>query len=284
MTSRPTLLLAAALVVAASALGAAHQVPRVFGRILPRELGSIQLAAYRDTIPGTLVVFEMVPVPAGLVTAVDSEGHQAVEVGPFWIGRTEVTWDEFDVYALGLDTPASTGGADATARPSRPYGAPDRGFGHAGYPAISITRHAAEAYCAWLSARTGHTYRLPTDAEWSRAAQAGLPAPDVLDRTRLDALAWLRTNAAGTTHPVASKEPDALGLHDLLGNAAEWVVLADGSALVRGGSYRDPPERVGPDARTRQTDSWNESDPQIPKSQWWLSDGPFVGFRIVRVP
>jgi len=264
---------------AVSALDAAH------GTLLTRLPGQgAQLTAYRDSIPGTLVVFEMVPVPAGSVSLVGSEERQTVAVDPFWIGRTEVTWDEFDVFALQLDKPASGAEADATARPSRPYGAPDRGFGHTGYPAISITRHAAEAYCAWLSAKTGRTYRLPTDAEWSRAASLGLPTADPLAPARLDALAWFRTNAGGATHAVASKEPDALGLHDLLGNAAEWVVLADGSAVVRGGSYRDPVERVRPDARARQSGSWNESDPQIPKSRWWLSDAPFVGFRIVRVP
>ena len=281
MTGRPTIILAAALVAGAPALDAA---PRATGQAHGAGSSSTQLAAYRDTIEGTLVVFEMVPVPPGSVAVVGPEGRQTVEVGPFWIGRTEVTWDEFDVFALQLDTPASGVGADATARPSKPYGAPDRGYGHTGYPAISVTRHAAEAYCAWLSAKTGRRYRLPTDVEWSRAATVALPARDAPDHARLDGLAWLRTNAGGATHPVGSKEPDALGLHDLLGNAAEWVVLADGSAVVRGGSYRDPPERVRPDARARQTDSWNESDPQIPKSRWWLSDGPFVGFRIVRVP
>jgi len=242
-----------------------------------------QLGPYRDSIPGTLVVFDMVPVPAGRVTIADTPGDQAVDVGPFWIGRTEVTWDEYDVFALRLDVASGEAGVDATARPSKPYGAPDRGFGHAGFPAISVTRHAAEAYCAWLSAKTGRRYRLPTDAEWSRAASLALGAT-TLDSDRLDSLAWLRPNAGGATHPVRAKGPDGLGLHDLLGNAAEWVVLSDGSAVLRGGSFRDPAERVQADARSRQAESWNESDPQIPKSRWWLSDGPFAGFRIVRVP
>jgi formylglycine-generating enzyme required for sulfatase activity len=241
-----------------------------------------QLAGYRDSIPGTLVVFDMVPVPAGRSAIETPAGAEDVAVGPFWMGRTEVTWDEYDVYALRLDTRA-TGEADATARPSRPYGAPDHGFGHAGYPAISITRQAAEAYCRWLSAKTGRTYRLPTDAEWSHVARLAFDSPAVA-RDRLDAVAWHGENAAGRTRPVGSKAPDGLGLHDVLGNAAEWVVLPDGSAAVRGGSFRDPPNRVGPAARAQQSGAWNESDPQIPKSQWWLSDGPFVGFRIVRVP
>ena len=51
--------------------------------------------------------------------------------------------------------------------------------------------------------------------------------------------------------------------------------------MTRGGSFRDPLERTGPAARAEQDSSWNERDPQLPKSNWWLSDGPFVGFRVV---
>jgi formylglycine-generating enzyme required for sulfatase activity len=97
-------------------------------------------------------------------------------------------------------------------------------------------------------------------------------------------IAWHAGNAGRRTHAVASREPDALGLFDLFGNAAEWVTTADGGHVTRGGSFRDPPERVGPHARAAQDATWTERDPQMPKSTWWLSDGPFVGFRIVREP
>ncbi|MBI1967155.1 MAG: SUMF1/EgtB/PvdO family nonheme iron enzyme [Gemmatimonadetes bacterium] len=244
-----------------------------------------RLAPYRDSIPGTLARFELVPVPGGRVAIETPDGPRTVVVGPFWIGRTEVTWDEYDVFALRFDLTAAERGAgvDATARPSRPYGAPDRGFGHRGYPAIGMTYAAAEAYCAWLSAKTGTTYRLPTDAEWTRAVEAGL-GPEEVTPDRLDSLSWHAGNTAGKSHPVATKRPDALGLHDLLGNAAEWVTGPDGRPVVRGGSWADPPGRVGPRARAAQMSDWNETDPQFPKSHWWLSDAPFVGFRIVRQP
>jgi formylglycine-generating enzyme required for sulfatase activity len=235
--------------------------------------------AYRESIPGTLVAFEMVPVPGGTVTI---EG-KPVTVEPFDIGRTEVTWDMYDVFALGLDEPKGQASADATARPSQPYGAPDYGWGHAGFAAISIAHPAAEAFCAWLSTKTGKTYRLPTEAEWAHAAalaagSAALPAD------RRDALAWHRDNSGGKANPVGKKQPDVLGLFDLFGNAAEWVTTGAGASVTRGGSFRDPPERVGPEARAVQNESWNERDPQLPKSRWWLSDGPFVGFRVVRTP
>jgi formylglycine-generating enzyme required for sulfatase activity len=229
---------------------------------------------YSETLAGTVVKFEMVPVPAGTVT-VDGK---PLEVDSFLIGRTEVTWDMYDLYALRLDE-KTVGGADATSRPSRPYGAPDYNWGHAGYPVISVTRHAAEEFCRWLSARTGKTYRLPTEAEWLRAAELAA-GPGSSPQSR-DPLTWHRGNANGTTHPVGARKADALGLFDLFGNAAEWVAGADDRLMTHGGSFRDPLDATGPAARTPFDPSWQERDPQLPKSRWWLSDAPFVGFRIV---
>jgi formylglycine-generating enzyme required for sulfatase activity len=217
----------------------------------------------RDAIPGTLVEFNMVRVPA------------ANGVRAFMIGRTELPWEAYDAFMMS-PAPAATQGADAVARPSRPYGAPDYGWGHQGFPTISVAREAAEAFCAWLSAQTGKKYRLPTEAEWAHAARLARGAAPI------DSLAWHAGNSNGRTHRAASRAADALGLYDLFGNAAEWVTTSDGQRVTRGGSFRDAPSAVGPNARAVQNDDWNERDPQIPKSRWWLSDGPFVGFRIVR--
>ena len=228
---------------------------------------------HRESIPGTVVAFEMVPVGGGPVKL----DGATVTVQSFLIGRTEVTWDMYDVFALGLDSSRGGTGADAIARPSQPYGAPDYGWGHAGYPAISITRAAAESFCQWLSNRTGKKYRLPTEAEWLRAADLASGGSSAPAR---DAIAWHRGNANARTHAVATKKPDALGLFDLFGNAAEWVTTSDGALVTRGGSFRDSVDPTGPPARAVQDSSWNERDPQLPKSTWWLSDGPFVGFRL----
>jgi formylglycine-generating enzyme required for sulfatase activity len=235
---------------------------------------SISPSAYRETIPGTVVSFEMVPVSGGTVSV---EG-KPVTVGPFYIGRTEVTWDMYDVFTLGLDKPKEGGQADAVARPSQPYGAPDYGWGHAGYPAISVTRHASEAFAAWLSSRTGKKFRLPTEAEWLRVAELAFPKGTIAAPG--DSVAWHRGNASVRTHPVGTRKADALGLFDLFGNAAEWVTTSDDALVTRGGSFRDAADG----ARAVQNESWNERDPQLPKSRWWLSDGPFVGFRLVRQP
>lgn len=278
--SRTGLLLLALAALAAGCRPAAREAPE------PAAAGA-PLAPYRDSIPGTLVTFEMVPVPGGTVAVEGTGGMRVETVQAFWIGRTELTWDAYDPFAFGPGSGGARGSAEAESRPSRPYGAPDYGFGHAGYPAISVAREAAVAYCRWLSEKTGKRYRLPTEAEWARAADlaaGGGSSARSLAGARLDSLAWHRGNSGEKSHPVGAKAPDALGLFDLFGNAAEWVTSDYGRPLTLGGSWRHPADSVGPHARAVQDDSWNERDPQLPKSPWWLSDGPFVGFRVVREP
>jgi formylglycine-generating enzyme required for sulfatase activity len=229
---------------------------------------------YAEGIAGTLVSVEMMPVPGGWVQMAGGR----VEVAPFWMSRTEVTWDAYDVFVYRLDR-RDTAAADAVSRPSRPYVLPGDHFGHRGHPALAMTYHAAAAFAAWLSAKTGRRYRLPTEAEWELACRhAGGPA----DSTGLAARAWHWDNARDRTHPVGGLAPNALGLHDLLGNVAEWVAGADGGPVAKGGAFTDEAAEVACGASKRQTPAWNASDPQLPKSRWWLADAPFIGFRLVR--
>lgn len=242
--------------------------------ILPAHRAGAQ-AVIRDSISGTLVTFEMVLVPP----TVAKDGPR-----PFYIGRTEVTWDMYDVFMNRLDTARAKGPADALARPSQPYAVPDYDWGHAGFAAISISYNAANAFAEWLSVKTGHRYRLPTEAEWEHAARIAAGTDASIPRLRLDSLAWHAGNAGGQAHAVASKQADRLGLFDLFGNAAEWVATDRKPPVTRGGSFRDDPAGMGPRSRAPQAPSWTERDPQLPSSRWWLTDGPFVGFRLVREP
>ncbi len=225
---------------------------------------------YVETIEGTAVQFDMVRVPGGVVTTAAGD----IEVAPFWISRTEVLWDLYDVYVFGLDRPANAGGADAVARPTRPYVLPGEGFGHAGRPAIGMTHHAATQFVAWLSAKTGRVYRLPTEAEWTLACRAG-------GTESSPASAWTRANADARTHPPGALAANSLGIHDLVGNVAEWIEGADGRPAAAGGAFDDEPANASCAARRHQTPAWNATDPQLPKSRWWLPDAPFVGIRLV---
>ena len=295
---------------------------------LPR-VEAIKQKAYTETMPGGQVKFEMVPIPGGsyMMGSPDNEKGRSKDEGPqhpvtirpFWMGKCEVTWDEYDIWRE--DTTATIGAgkgdekkgrkvdADAITRPTPPYSDPTFGLGHDAYPAICMTHHAAMEYCRWLSHKTGKTYRLPTEAEWEWAARAGSKTAYFFgsDPTKLDEYAWTKDNAEDGPHPVGKKKPNPWGLHDILGNAAEWCLdhydpnyyskcLADKltlspvllptdkrfSDVARGGSYDDPPEKIRCASRRGSDISWIKLDPQRPRSIWWLTSAEFVGFRIVR--
>lgn len=238
--------------------------------------------AYTETIQGTTVTFEMVPVPAGRVRLASSGGE--VAVGPFWIARTELLWDAYDVWVFGMDQggQVATGkGEDAVSRPSKPYLLPGQSFGHAGRPALAMSFHGAEQFARWLSEKTGKKYRLPTEAEWEHACRAGAAEPT---GAALAEAAWLWDNAEEKTHAPGTRKPNAFGVADMLGNVAEWVPGADGEPVIKGGSFDDEAKDVTCGSRRKQTPAWNMTDPQLPKSRWWLPDAPFVGFRLVREP
>lgn len=242
-----------------------------------------------EAIAGTTVKIELMPVPAGTVKIADpadATKNQEVAIGPFSMSKTEVTWDQYDIFVYRLDEPADSQNVDAISHPSKPYIPPDRGFGHAGYAAIGMSFKGASEFCVWLSKKTGHMYRLPTETEWEYAARANATS-DYAGAATMNALhdfVWYKDDAEAKTHPVATKKPNAWGLFDMTGNAAEWVIGVDGKPVTKGGSFKDGPEELKISARLKPAAAWNASDPQIPKSKWWLADCTFVGFRIVREP
>jgi formylglycine-generating enzyme required for sulfatase activity len=141
--------------------------------------------AYETAIPGTVVKFTMLPIPAGVVTlgSPASEKDRRADEGPqrkvslpaFWMGKLEVTWDEYELFMFAPDVTGQTDEKkpDAVSHPTKPYADPSFGMGIDGFPAIAMTHHAASKYCQWISSKTGHFYRLPTEAEWEYAARAG---------------------------------------------------------------------------------------------------------------
>ncbi len=237
---------------------------------------------FMQEVPSAAYKFEMLPIP----------GDAAKGIKPFYMSKTEITWDAFDVYVYGLDKPSDPAEkeksdnaekADAVTRPTKPYLPPDRGFGHEGYAAICVSFHNAQEFCVWLSKKSGRTYRLPTAAEWEYACRAGTTTAYSFGDSpeKLAEYAWFDVNSDGTTHPVGTKKANPWGLFDMHGNVAEWCVGAEGKGVTRGGSFRDEAPGVTSAASKEQSSAWNASDPQVPKSKWWLADGPFVGFRVV---
>ena len=296
------------------------------------ETGAAQMKAYTGTVPRSHdAPFQMVPIPGGEFlmgspatekNRQPDEGPQVkVRIEPFWMGACEVTWDQFMPFML---TPqprwkdgtikGEPGGtiADAVSGPTSPYTDMTFGMGEKGFPVISVTEHSALKYCQWLSAQTGHYYRLPTEAEWEYAARAGTTTTWFWgdDQAKLNDYAWTWENSAvenvATTHPVGKKKPNPWGLYDIFGNVTEWTLdqyapdwYAKAAAgelrtnplhkpvlryprVVRGGSADDEEKWCRSASRRRSRAEWKIQDPQIPKSLWYLTSAQFVGFRIVR--
>lgn len=255
----------------------------------PDERG-VELKSFTTMVPGTTVRLDMRLVPGGALDIDDDAtpgARKRVDVGAFFLASTETTWDMYDAFVFALDKPETEQDPpDAWTRPSKPYILMDRGFGHSGYPAISVSYKGASEFCRWLSKKTGRAFRLPTEVEWEHACRAGTQSALISgsNATYLDEHAWFALNSESdmriTTHPVATKKPDELGLFDMLGNAAEWAVGSAGLGVARGGSFKEPADKVTASARRPNDKSLNKSDPQAPKSIWWLADGGFIGFRV----
>lgn len=283
---------------------------------------------YTNAIPGTTVNYAMVPIPGGefLMGSPETEKgrkpdespRHRVKIAPFWMAKFEITWNEYELFMYPEDEKklarALTGEvyvdalADAVTRPSKPYVEMSFGMGKYGYPAISMTQHAANKYCHWLSAKTGHFYRLPTEAEWEYACRAGSTTAYFFgdDPADLDDYAWSANNSDFKYQKVGKRKPNPWGLYDMYGNVVEWCLdqyspdyyklfanaVADNPwnratkpypHVVRGGSWDDDDVALLRSAARRASDrAWKAQDPQLPKSVWYHSDAQFVGFRLVR--
>jgi formylglycine-generating enzyme required for sulfatase activity len=272
---------------------------------------------YAEKVPGNEQTIDMLPIPGGTFTMGSpaaepgrnaDEGPQVqVRMAPFWMARTETTWLQYDGFNFDESWPQQKQ-PDGVSRPTPAYTDMTFGMGRDDHPAICMTQEAARHFCIWLSKKSGHFYRLPTEAEWEWACRAGSTEAYSFgaDGKQLADYAWFEGNSDKAYHPVGKKKPNAWGLCDMHGNVAEWCLdeyLADAYATargaaprdnpflvpklayphsVRGGSWQDPPEALRSAARRGSSPTWKQRDPQIPKSRWYLTDAPFVGFRIVR--
>ncbi|MCY4213542.1 MAG: formylglycine-generating enzyme family protein [Gammaproteobacteria bacterium] len=202
--------------------------------------------------------------------------HGVTIAQPFAMGAHEVTFAQWEACVAG----GGCGGHQPD----------DRGWGRGDRPVIDVSWEDARAYASWLSSRTGHGYRLPSESEWEYAARSGM----VTKHWWGDEIGVNRANCAGcgsqwdgqSTAPVGSFAASPWGLHDMHGNLWEWVedchkpdyegAPADGSALtsgdcagrvLRGGSWDTGPRNLHSSFRGRY----------VPASR-----SAFIGFRVAR--
>lgn len=299
---------------------------------------------YTETLPGTEITFDMVPIKGGKFMMGSSEEEQEdmggdaedkyyynpaaegpqheVEVAPFWMGKCEVTWDEYLSWSEQLSSKMRKQNekvisennkyADAIPHPTNAYVDMTFGMGKNGFPAICVPPFSAGMYCKWLTATTGRYYRLPTEAEWEYACRAGTDTAYSFgeDDSDIDDYAWYYDNVEEGYAKVGLKKPNPWGLYDMHGNVWEMcldqyavdsyqklvdaakgktiknpLVPANGAeykVVVRGGSWDDDAERLRSAARWASHKDWKMQDPQLPQSIWYFTDAQTVGFRIVR--
>ncbi|MDO4550380.1 MAG: formylglycine-generating enzyme family protein [Planctomycetia bacterium] len=306
-----------------------------------------EMKGYTDVITGTDITFDMVPIKGGSFIMGSSEQEQEkfaadpeilpepfnnaaegpkheVKISPFWMGKCEVTWEEYEAFWMWLEKKSRETAkveptendkiADAILRPTPAYSDMTFDMGREKRPAIGVSLYAAQMYCKWLSAKTGRYYRLPTEAEWEYACRAGTTTAfsfgDSLDD--FEDYGWYYDNSDDKYQRVAQKKPNPWGLYDMHGNVREWCLdqflvdgykkqldAADGKVLenpfspftkkgqrymgvARGGSWTDDAQNCRSATRFPSSESWNQEDPQIPKSIWFDCSEKWLGFRIVR--
>ena len=276
--------------------------------------------AYKETLKSG-AQFEMLPVKAGSFTwKGEKEGDTLeVDLSAFWMGKAEVTWEEYDPFMYSVLPRAKDGqlpdfmreqikdDLDFLARPTTPYHPMTFGMARDGHPAIGMTQHAANKYCQWISFQTGHFYRLPTEAEWEYACRAGSKTKYSWGDDPADAskYAWLAGEAGSHYQKPAQKKPNAWGFYDMHGNVLEWTLdqyvpnrqghfgkkkvvnpwikaTKPYPHVAKGGFWKLPLNDVQASARLQSDPIWKKDDPQGPKSQWYHTREPYPGMRIVR--
>ncbi len=297
-----------------------------------------EFSDYTENVPGTTVSFKMVALPGGSfkMGSPDNEPLRKADEGPvrkvtlsrFWMAETEVTWDEYLAFFRATGSQGRTEGqvvtkknVDAISGATPPWGAPDQGWGKGSHPAITMSWHAADVYCQWLSKVTGKKYRLPTEAEWEYACRAGTETPYFFpgspkkytsagilkkllgpDTSNIASRVVYKVNSNSKTALTSLMKPNPFRLKNMAGNVAEFCLdyyasdayRTDSVAVnpkgpgrgsehvIRGGSFKSDAKDVRSAARDyTKTKAWLVTDPQIPKSVWWYSDCIDVGFRVV---
>ena len=247
-------------------------------------------------VPGAVTEFKdcascphMTIVPAGEFTMGSPPAEQQAEAQHRVTIATPVAVSKFEITFEDWNACVSDGGCD-NARPN------DEGWGRGRHPVIHMSFDLAKAYVAWLSRKTGKTYRLLTEAEWEYAARAGTTTTFAFGDSLSPGSANYNASTDGSgpseenrqkTVPVGSFLPNAFGLHDMHGNVSEWVedcfhndytakAPTDGSAWVEGNCT----------GRVLRGGSWEDSDAELRSAarvgEYRYNSSYVDGFRIAR--
>jgi formylglycine-generating enzyme required for sulfatase activity len=167
-----------------------------------------------------------------------------VRVSDFYIGKYEVTFEEYDYFCE----------ATKRAKPS------DEGWGRARHPVINVSWEDATTYCKWLSLKTNKKYRLPTEAEWEYAARGGHPKHRYAgtnddEQDEIDLVAWTARNSGNETHPVGAKRANEFGVYDMTGNV--WECCADWYGAYSSASQDNPIGATTGTFRVIRSGSWS---------------------------
>ncbi len=274
------------------------------------------LRSYKVKIPNTKVQLKMVAIKDGnfnmgsTYSAVNSGEDERpihhVELDPFWMAEHETTQELYQLFLnrsvdslrrVGVKNPMVIVDIDKIPRPELQDSIVVQD--NANHPAVNVTQAEASAFCEWLSAMTGHYYRLPTEAEWEYACRAHRESEYHFDKTEsIDAYAWNRFTSNGSAHAVKGLKPNRWKLYDMLGNVSEWTIdhytttgydshqtknpkvllSEEAPAVIRGGSWQKHPSALRCGAREALEPKWEEYDKPHP----WQKKSDNVGFRVVR--
>jgi formylglycine-generating enzyme required for sulfatase activity len=241
----------------------------------------------KDTFQECANCPQMLVVPAGSFTmgspASEPERgrdedpqHDVTFKRPFAVGEFAVTFAEWDACV-------ADGGCSGY-RPS------DQGWGRGRRPVINVSWDDANAYVAWLSSKTGKTYRLLTEAEYEYVARArtttAYPWGSAIGKNNANCIRCGSEWGGKETAPVGSFAANWFGLYDTVGNVWEWTqdcyhdsyggARSDGSAWTSGDCSR----------RVLRGGSWGDVPLDLRSANrfWYPSDVRYygVGFRVGR--
>ncbi len=233
----------------------------------------------------------------------DERPVHRVSVSEFFIGRFPVTQEEYArfVQATGYPAPLihslpliTFGGRDTLFRELAAaylWQTDQPPVGHGTHPVVLVRHEDALAYCQWLSDTLARPVRLPTEAEWEKAARAGTdglryPWGEAIDASRGNYLLDPLTKHQRGTRPTGTYPPNAYGLYDMCGNVWEWVSDWYSAGYYGLGESRDPHGPESGNMRIVRGGSWVNDDVSMLRCSYRHRVPPdtyaySVGFRIV---